>query len=1357
MPEISKSSNYEGIVESMQPGPRLSEEEKREQEEQILEDRTNYNTHIKEWRDRTTKEEREPTIQKMLTGQELTNKDFGRPEQPIDGETTKDNPQGWTQEEIDNANPLQEIGTALFGSGIDLVEEVGSLTERTAKFKWLDKDWEPSWLQWDDKTEPLNKTVWGNFFRLGSEVLLDYAIISAGVTLTATGLGAAAGGPMTAIGLARVGSKLKRVSQAANWLRKTKTTARGAWASAAIYGGAVDFINSHSKERTANDALKDVLPWMPEITTTSDESSPLEIRLKNVLEGGIMGEIIGGLVSWRKAYRVAIAPNKRAQILKEWARMNNDPTVVRKVGLEMENLQKIIDNPKSVEEKTKAIARLNRLQNMIDQWMELNPEVVYQNARASYSEALQNAEGEAIQLKLFDDPTLKYADPTIHKNYFDSVDKSLRTVEPGSMYEHMKNMLSIASRGDYQMGRRVNLLTNAAIKRITKDNAALGKQLRAFSKEIAKGLTLRAGQNVAGMGLNLNAVNILGISKYMDIINTFPDLAGTNFDQIKKLLLEDSNKVRNLSTGTLEELPNSANAQALEMLMYDLNSAVADKATFLHSVVDKVPHQHAMDQLLDTLEGALMMNQKASEFAGSILRARRGLGASGTEALEAPLAKAEKIKEFMGNFRKVIKSNPEMTRGMLQAFAETNGDAASMEAIRRYAVKAVRGDGWKQLLISPGKQSELMKGVFTTLYNSILSGPRTLARAFTGTNLLAILRPMQIVGGGIISGDKRTVSKGLYMGFHNMFGTISEAWELAGRTHYALINNQTGPYVNQLVSPTETAHWKSLGAIIEATGNEADKFSYRLTSTIKDFNNQSWVRYPSNALQTIDAFSSTLIGRQEVRAKAFDAVFDASDGKVTKELLEKVEKTMYDQVFNETGEIVDLTAELAAKEVALQKPLSPRLAQIQATIEAFPILRPFFLFMKTGVNAIDVVAQHTPIIARFNDQVNAILKASPNDLATVMKYGIRTPAELSAAKALVKGRIATGYLTIGGALGLTMTGRLTGNGPADRTTYNSWIQNGWRPRSIKLGDKWVDYSGLEPFASILAVVADITDMSQTIGSDSTENLLRKTGYLISMNLTNKSFLSGLRPLNDLFSFDFNRSAVYGTNLINNFIPFSSARNELANIINPGLRELENDVWSTFANRNPILRGTLPVQYDPLDGSIIKDFDFPTRMWNSISPFSISGKDTPTRKLLRDSGYDLAATFSTDSLGNVLNPQQRSRLQALMGGYNIEKELEELFKNPKIVEELRWYAEQRAKGIGGDDRSNPRNLPLENAWAFRRIDQIFQRAKRRAEAQLFKEFPSLRQEAAQRNSIRLRQREPGNTQNLERFLETIPTR
>lgn len=1223
-----------------------------------------------------------------------------------------------------DVNPLQEFGTAILGAGIDSVEGLGGTAQMLAQGQLLNPDFKPTWLQVDNNVEPMNKTGWGRFLRRGLEFGISFVGVGKFAKLAQLGLKGVKG-----LQAGRTGINL------AKYANLGATTARGQKISNVLggsvrKGAAATFMSEYSLESTLNDDLKELMPWWT-LTSTSDESSPLERKAKHVLEDLGMGAAGAKVFGWLGGLRIAKKIDKGLVV-------PPNPKLVAKAQSRLQEVDELLENIDiDAPNRSALVTERIDLQKTITEAFDAHPDIVAKQIAAEITESQDDALFKQIELDLGDGIT--GAKPSLHPDFFDAPDRGLRGVREGSFYRHMKDMLDMESRGDFAAGRRARLITDANITRISRDNKNLAKLVRTHAEEIQRGLEIPAGRNVAGLKTSMTGVKQLAIAKYSDIVSTFPEVAKGDWDVVSKMLMEDAIEIPNVRGGTTKVL-SSSNTMALEMVMHDLNAAVADKAMALHSLAGKVPAEEGISNLLTKVEAAFLMNQESSEFAGSLLRARRGdkMVARTADGVAAA-SKREKLTDFMGNLKTIMKSDPELTETFLRAFAETNGDVVSMEALRRYATNRIFNV--KSLLGVQGARSEFVDGLFNTLYNSILSAPKTMARAFSGTALLTVMKPLTIALGGAMSGDRKTMAKGLHMGFDGMFGTIGEAWTLASRTHTSLVKNQFGPYVNQLVSPAETIEWKNLGKVIETEGNTAEIAMYRLTSTIKDFNNQSWVRYPSNAMATIDSFSKTLIGRQELKARAFDAAWDASNGQVSKEMVQRYERQLRDTIFNSTGEVVDTAAEYAGKEAALQLPLQGKLGELESLLQSTPLLRPFFLFMKTGANAISVVSKHTPILARFNDDVRSILNATPQYLDKVRKYGITDAGALAQAKAQIRGRIATGYMTVGAATGLYMTGRLTGNGPPNRELRNAWVQSGkWRPRSIKLGGKWVNYDGLEPFASFLALVADVGDASTDLGQTATEDMFRKMGYLIGMNITNKSFLSGLQPLTDVLAFDGVRSETWAANLTNNFIPFAGIRNELANVFNPGFRELDRDFRSTIMNRNVGTRGALPLQYDPLDGSVIRLWDWPTRLWNSISPIQISGTDTPTRRLLRESGFDLATTFKTDSKGNRLEPEQRSRMMQLMGELkpNIETQLESLFKNKQIKAEIKKYRDLRENGVPGKDLEDPQNMRIEDSLFFDRINAIFKRAKSQAEAQLFQEQPSLRGQASRREAARARQ-------------------
>ena len=64
-----------------------------------------------------------------------------------------------------------------------------------------------------------------------------------------------------------------------------------------------------------------------------------------------------------------------------------------------------------------------------------------------------------------------------------------------------------------------------------------------------------------------------------------------------------------------------------------------------------------------------------------------------------------------------------------------------------------------------------------------------------------------------------------------------------------------------------------------------------------------------------------------------------------------------------------------------------------------------------------------------------------------------------------------------------MSGRLSGNGPADRQKRQGWIDGGYLPRTIQLGEVRVGYDSIEPFNLILSTIADVGDASMLMGEE----------------------------------------------------------------------------------------------------------------------------------------------------------------------------------------------------------------------------------------------------------------------------------
>ena len=213
-----------------------------------------------------------------------------------------------------------------------------------------------------------------------------------------------------------------------------------------------------------------------------------------------------------------------------------------------------------------------------------------------------------------------------------------------------------------------------------------------------------------------------------------------------------------------------------------------------------------------------------------------------------------------------------------------------------------------------------------------------------------------------------------------------------------------------------------------------------------------------------------------------------------------------------------------------------------------------------------------------------------------------------------------------------LSGNLHGNGPTDRQQRQAWLDAGWKPRTIKIGDVWVNYDAFEPYNQILALVGDIGDHQQLMGEEWAEDRLSKLAMALASTATSKSYLAGLQSFVDLFSGAPGQQSRIVASLMNNTIPLSGLRNEIGKVLTPYTRELGSDIGSSIRNRNLITEGIaadpLPIKYDILTGRPIKDHDFVTRMFNAVSPVNFNLDYSPGRELLFNSGYDMrTSTYS----------------------------------------------------------------------------------------------------------------------------------
>ena len=654
------------------------------------------------------------------------------------------------------------------------------------------------------------------------------------------------------------------------------------------------------------------------------------------------------------------------------------------------------------------------------------------------------------------------------------------------------------------------------------------------------------------------------------------------------------------------------------------------------------------------------------------------------------------------------------------------GDIHNLTDFDNYIRKKFLGGKFADSKGKIKKESGLIvKGMGRVMTNSVLSGPKTPIRAILGTGTATFLRPLSMALGASLRGDGATVRASL-ASFNAMREAIPEAWTLFTKNLNGYWSGDLTTIKTRFNEVTKgDEQWRMYTdwlekktAAGEATAGE--RFAFNTANGIRWLNDTKWTTYSTKIMGATDDAFGLILARAKAKEKAMREAMDLyNTGQITEispEMLKKSQDDFFSQIMDADGNIIDDAALYSKKEATLTSDLHGFAKKLDATFSANPWTKPFLLFARTGMNGLELTAKHTPVFNMLVEESRDIFRATSKDLSMVRRYGITNATELANAKALMRGRMAIGSSLIMLANMHYISGGLTGNGPSNRQQRQKWIDDGWKPRSMKFGNVWVSYDAFEPFNLILSAVGDIGDHMNQMGPENTEKQYRKLAIVLMQGLANKSYLASIQQFVDLFAGKEGQMERIIASLTNNALPLSSLRNEFGKVINPYMKELNAGWLQSWRNRNLFMEGlagegAVPTKYDMLTGRPIKDWDFPTRMFNAISPVNISLDYSPGRKLLFDSKYDLRTTTFGYTYGNINvsfkdHPHIRSMFQKAIGDQNLQYQLDLLARDPKMIASIK---QMEADVWNGNKARDPMKAYYHNDI----IKSLFDKAKKKA--------------------------------------------
>jgi hypothetical protein len=247
---------------------------------------------------------------------------------------------------------------------------------------------------------------------------------------------------------------------------------------------------------------------------------------------------------------------------------------------------------------------------------------------------------------------------------------------------------------------------------------------------------------------------------------------------------------------------------------------------------------------------------------------------------------------------------------------------------------------------------------------------------------------------------------------------------------------------------------------------------------------------------------------------------------------------------------------------------------------------------------------------------------------------------------------AFGRLTMGGSLYTlgyfsAANGTLTGDGPKDPDTRRQLMATGWRPRSIKIGDTYVSYDGIEPASTIFSLMANYHEVSAYMKEKDREEFASTLVSAVAKSMVNKTYLRGIADLMGVLDDPDRNGEAYISRQAASFVPFSGLQKNIRDQVDPVRRSM-NEWYDGIRNTIPGWSDSLPPQRN-IFGEIVTGRQAIGP--DAFSPFTSSKDlgdkvaDELAQNSIREGGFSMPSR----KFGNVeFTPQQYDKVLQTMG-------------------------------------------------------------------------------------------------------------
>ena len=243
------------------------------------------------------------------------------------------------------------------------------------------------------------------------------------------------------------------------------------------------------------------------------------------------------------------------------------------------------------------------------------------------------------------------------------------------------------------------------------------------------------------------------------------------------------------------------------------------------------------------------------------------------------------------------------------------------------------------------------------------------------------------------------------------------------------------------------------------------------------------IRLPGRLLTAGDEVFKGTGYRMELEARALR--------QATEEGLTGRDKALrINEIINDPPDDIKLAAIDAARYQTFTSELGGGGQSILKLVSQIPALRLIVPFIRTPTNILKRVGERT-LLGLASKRIRADIAAG------------------GARRDLAVARMSLGSMVMATVAMYTAEGKITGGGPSDPKMQQALRRTGWRPYSIKIGNKYYSYNRLEPLGMLLGIGADVGEILGQLGEEEGGDLALAAVIAFTKNVTSKTWIRGI--------------------------------------------------------------------------------------------------------------------------------------------------------------------------------------------------------------------------------------------------------